>query len=84
MKLFEITNYLETRVPLFFQEEYDNCGLLIGEKSMQINSVLICLDCTEDVVEEAKKNKHNLIMSHHPIIFKGVKKVIALLKPLLF
>jgi|TARA_B100000530_G_scaffold129496_1_gene80886 dinuclear metal center YbgI/SA1388 family protein len=77
MKLFEISNYLDTRVPLAFQEEYDNCGLLIGNKDQKINSVLICLDCTEEVLAEAIKNKHNLIIAHHPIIFQGVKKIIG-------
>ena len=75
MKLLEITNYLDTRVPLSFQEDYDNCGLLIGDPNTEVNSVLICLDCTEDVLDEAVKNKHNLIISHHPIIFKGLKKI---------
>ena len=77
MKLFEITNYLDTRVPLAFQEEYDNCGLLIGDKSLEVDSVLISLDCTEAVVDEAIENKHNLIISHHPLIFHGVKKIIG-------
>ncbi|MAQ69900.1 MAG: Nif3-like dinuclear metal center hexameric protein [Flavobacteriales bacterium] len=77
MKLFEISNYLDTRVPLAFQEEYDNCGLLIGDKDQKINSVLISLDCTEEVLDEAIQNKHNLIVVHHPIIFQGVKKIIG-------
>ena len=75
MKLFEISNYLDTRVPLALQEEYDNCGLLIGDKKAKINSVLICLDCTEEVINEAIKKKHNLIISHHPILFHGLKKI---------
>ena len=75
MKLFEISNYLDTRVPLAFQEDYDNCGLLIGDKEAKINSVLVCLDCTEEVVDEAIQNNHNLIISHHPLIFSGVKKI---------
>ena len=77
MKLFEITNYLDTRVPLAFQEEYDNCGLLIGDKHLEVQSVLICLDCTEAVVDEAIENKHNVIISHHPILFHGVKKIVG-------
>ena len=74
MKLFEISNYLDTRVPLNLQESYDNCGLLVGNHDMEISSVLICLDCTETVIDEALKNQHNLIISHHPIIFQGLKK----------
>ena len=75
MKLFEISNYLDTRVPLAFQEEYDNCGLLIGNKNHDIKSVLICLDCTEEIVDEAIANQHELIISHHPVIFNSIKKV---------
>ncbi len=75
MKLFEISNYLDTRVPLAFQEEYDNCGLLIGNKKSKINSVLVCLDCTEEVLDEAIKGKYNLIVSHHPLLFHGLKKI---------
>jgi len=75
MKLFEISNYLDTRVPLAFQEEYDNCGLLIGDKKMQIKSILVCLDCTEDVIDEAITSNHNLIISHHPLLFQGLKKI---------
>ncbi|MBJ04376.1 MAG: Nif3-like dinuclear metal center hexameric protein [Flavobacteriales bacterium] len=75
MKLFEISNYLDTRVPLAYQEEYDNSGLLIGDKESIVKSVLVCLDCTEEVLDEAIRNKHNLIISHHPIIFSGVKKI---------
>ena len=75
MKLFEISNYLDTRVPLALQEEYDNCGLLIGDKQIEISSVLICLDCTEQVLEEAVKKKHNLIISHHPLLFRSIKRI---------
>ncbi len=75
MKLFEISNYLDTRVPLAFQEEYDNCGLLIGDKNNDIHSVLICLDCTEAVLDEAIESQHNLIISHHPLIFNSVTKI---------
>ena len=75
MKLFEISNYLDTRVPLAFQEDYDNCGLLIGNKDAKINSVLISLDCTEEILDEAIKGNHNLIVSHHPLLFNGIKKI---------
>ena len=77
MKLFEISNYLDTRVPLQLQEEYDNCGLLIGDKNSSIDSVLVCLDCTESVIDEAIAQKHNLVISHHPLLFHGVKQIIG-------
>lgn len=75
MLLKEITNYLEQYAPLSSQESYDNCGLIVGNKSMDISSALICLDCTEAIVEEAISKKCNLIIAHHPIIFSGLKKL---------
>ena len=73
MKLQEVTDYLEDCFPLSLQESYDNSGLLIGDKAMELKSVLICLDSTEDVVEEAIRKGANLIIAHHPIIFNGLK-----------
>ena len=75
MKLQEITDYLEDYFPLSLQESYDNSGLLIGDKAMELKSVLICLDSTEDVVEEAIRKGANLIIAHHPIIFNGLKSL---------
>tara|TARA_B100001250_G_scaffold390618_1_gene390756 strand:+ start:344 stop:1441 length:1098 start_codon:yes stop_codon:yes gene_type:complete len=77
MKLFEISNYLDTRVPLDFQESYDNCGLLVGNSDALVKSILVCLDCTEEVLDEAIEKNHNLIISHHPLIFKGLKKIVG-------
>ena len=75
MKLKEITSFLETIAPLAFQEDYDNSGLLAGDPLMDITSALICLDITPGIVEEARNRSCNLIISHHPFIFKGLKKV---------
>ena len=75
MKIKEITNYLEEIAPLYYQENYDNSGLLIGNENTEIKKVLITLDCTEKVVEEAISKKCNLIIAHHPIIFRGLKKL---------
>ena len=77
MKLKEITNYLEEYAPLAYQESYDNAGLITGDYDMSISGVLICLDTTEEVLEEAIKSKCNLIVAHHPIIFSGLKKIIG-------
>lgn len=71
----DITNYLETIAPLSLQEAYDNCGLIIGDAQKEVTGILICLDSTEEVVLEAKKNGCNLIVAHHPIIFSGLKKL---------
>jgi len=74
MKLKEITSYLEIIAPLSYQEDYDNSGLIVGEPDTEITSALISLDCTEAVVDDAIRKGCNLIISHHPIVFKGLKK----------
>ena len=74
MKIKEITSFLETIAPLSYQEDYDNSGLIIGEPDTEITSALISLDCTEEVVDDAINKGCNLIISHHPIVFKGLKK----------
>jgi dinuclear metal center YbgI/SA1388 family protein len=74
MHIKQITDYLETIAPLAYQESYDNCGLIVGDKNATVKQALITLDCTEDVVDEAIKNKCQLIIAHHPIVFSGLKK----------
>ncbi len=75
MKLKAITQFLEHQFPLSLQESYDNSGLLIGVLEMEITGVLICLDSIEKIVDEAIEKNCNLIIAHHPIIFKGLKKI---------
>lgn len=75
MNISSVISYLEGFAPRSSQESYDNSGLLVGDKSKEITSVLICLDCTEEVVEEAEKLGCNLIIAHHPVIFKGLKSL---------
>ena len=74
MKLSLITSFLEKIAPLSYQEDYDNSGLIVGHPEKEINGAIISLDCTEDVVDEAIEKGFNLIVSHHPIVFKGMKK----------
>ncbi len=74
MKLKEITDCLEAFAPLAYQESYDNAGLICGNKNMEITSALICLDSTEAVINEAISKGCNLVIAHHPIVFKGLKK----------
>jgi dinuclear metal center YbgI/SA1388 family protein len=74
-KIKEITDLLEGIAPRSLQEDYDNSGLLTGHSSWTITSILVTLDCTEEVVQEAIDQKANLIIAHHPIIFKGLKKL---------
>ncbi len=74
MKLAEITNFLESIAPLNYQEDYDNAGLIVGNANDEIRAALVALDCTEQIVEEAITKNCNLIITHHPIVFKGLKK----------
>jgi dinuclear metal center YbgI/SA1388 family protein len=71
----DFTDYLESIAPLALQESYDNCGLLVGSGTMQVSGVLISLDITEEIIEEAISEKCNLIVAHHPILFSGLKKL---------
>jgi len=75
MKIKELTEYLETVAPLQYQESYDNAGLLVGDHQTDITGVLVSLDTTEEVVLEARELGCNLIVSHHPIIFSGLKRL---------
>jgi len=74
MKLSLLTDYLESLAPLAYQEDYDNAGLIVGKADQEIYQALISLDCTEAVVDEAIANNCQVIISHHPIVFKGLKK----------
>jgi dinuclear metal center YbgI/SA1388 family protein len=75
MKVKDITEYLESLAPRAYQESYDNSGLLTGEPSQEVTGVLATLDCTEEIVQEAIDRGMNMIVAHHPIIFKGLKKL---------
>jgi dinuclear metal center YbgI/SA1388 family protein len=75
MILSEITSFLDSRVPQSLQESYDNCGLLIGNTEDEITGALICLDITEKVLDEAVEKNCNLVISHHPLIFSGIKSL---------
>ena len=75
MQLKEITRFIESIAPLAFQESYDNSGLIVGHPEDEISGILITLDITEDIVDEAIRKNLNLIVAHHPIIFGGLKKL---------
>jgi dinuclear metal center YbgI/SA1388 family protein len=75
MKICDLTSHLETIAPLSLQEEYDNAGLLVGDASKECTGALCTLDVDTNVIEEAIKKKCNLIVSHHPLIFRGLKKL---------
>ncbi len=74
MKIKDVTNYLESIAPSSFQESYDNSGLIVGNPNTEITGVIICLDSIEEVIDEAIRNKCNLVIAHHPIVFRGLKR----------
>jgi dinuclear metal center YbgI/SA1388 family protein len=75
MLVQNIIDFLEVLAPPALQEDYDNCGLLIGNAQQKCKGILVCLDVTEAVVDEAIAAKANLIIAHHPLIFGGLKKI---------
>lgn len=75
MKVKELIKLLEQWAPKAYAEDYDNVGLLTGHPDAEITGVLCSLDCIEAVVEEAINKKCNVIVAHHPILFKGLKKI---------
>ncbi|MGM0565291.1 MAG: Nif3-like dinuclear metal center hexameric protein [Bacteroidota bacterium] len=75
MKIEEVIRYLDNVVPPFLQESYDNSGFMIGDSNAELKGILTCVDVTEDVLEEAKQKSCNLVVSHHPLIFQGMKKL---------
>ena len=75
MKVQELVDYLHTIAPNHFQEPYDNSGLLVGNSNDSISGVLVSLDVTEEILDEAIEIGANVIVSHHPIIFSGLKRL---------
>jgi len=71
----DVINHLQDLAPLAYAEDFDNVGLLVGDKNQPVSGVLVTLDTLEAVVDEAIENSCNLIVSFHPIIFKGLKKL---------
>lgn len=75
MKIKEVVASLETLAPPSLQESYDNAGLIIGDENAECNGILVSLDATEAVIDEAIKRNCNLVISHHPIVFSGLKRI---------
>ena len=75
MTVNDVIKYLEDLAPLHYAEDFDNVGLLVGNTHSKITGVLVTLDTLETVVDEAIEKKCNLIVSFHPIIFKGLKTI---------
>ncbi len=75
MKIQEIIRCMADYAPPAYQESYDNAGLLTGHAGWEVKGILLTLDITEQVIEEAVEKKCNLIIAHHPVIFRGLKKL---------
>ncbi|MCB9080964.1 MAG: Nif3-like dinuclear metal center hexameric protein [Lewinellaceae bacterium] len=71
----EVISYLESIAPSALQESYDNAGLIVGDPTAPVRGVLTTLDVTEAVVAEAVARGCNLIVAHHPIVFRGLKQI---------
>lgn len=75
MYIKEIISLIEDYAPLKLQASFDNSGLLCGDPERELTSILLCIDVTEEVIKEAIDKGHNLIISHHPLIFGGLKHI---------
>lgn len=75
MKIHDVIQYLEQIAPPVYQAGYDNAGLIVGDAQQEVKGVLCCLDSTEAIIEEAVGKGCNLIVAHHPIVFKGLKSL---------
>lgn len=75
MKISSVLTVLETAAPPQLQEDYDNAGLITGLPDWDCTGILLALDATEDVIKDAIQQKCNLVVTHHPIVFKGLKKI---------
>ena len=77
MIIRDITDAIEQYAPLRLQEEWDNAGIQVGDPEAEVTGVLLCTDATEAVVSEAIDRGFNLVISHHPLIFRGLKKIMG-------
>ena len=73
----DIVSYFETFAPKETAMDFDNVGLLVGDKKKVVTNVLVALDITSEVIDEAEKNGCELIISHHPVIFSPIKRLLA-------
>jgi len=74
MTIKDITDHLESIAPAQLQESYDNAGLIVGHPTTEVTGVLTSLDCTEASIAEAKARGCNIVVAHHPIVFRGLKR----------
>lgn len=76
MKIKEVIAHLESKFPLFWQEDFDNCGIQCGNQEREVTGIMVCFDMSEKVLDEAISKNCNMVISHHPIIYRtGLKKI---------
>lgn len=75
MKVTQIIEKLDAIAPIDYAENWDNVGLLVGTKEKDANRIMIALDATDEVVEQAIEKKADLLITHHPMIFSAMKKI---------
>ncbi len=72
--ILDVYNHLHNIAPFQYQEQYDNAGIIVGDPSKEVTGVITCLDSTEAVIDEAIAKGVNLVVAHHPIVFRGLKR----------
>lgn len=75
MKAYELISWLEKKYPTDAAEDWDNVGLLTGDDNTEVSHVFLALDLTEETLAEAIENGADMILTHHPMIFSGIKKI---------
>lgn len=75
--IIEVYDYLDSIAPFELQESYDNAGLIVGDATAEVTGVMLCLDSTEAIIEEAIQKGCNLVIAHHPIVFNGLKQFVG-------
>ena len=76
MKVKDIIKEMEKLAPPFLKESYDNVGLMVGDEEKDVQKILLALDCTKEVINEAILNNIDLIITHHPLIFRKPSRIV--------
>ncbi|HPS53148.1 MAG TPA: Nif3-like dinuclear metal center hexameric protein [Phycisphaerae bacterium] len=84
MKVSDVVSAMENMAPSKYAMDWDNTGLLVGDGEAAVNRVLFCIDMTQKVLDEAIREKAQMVIAYHPVIFKGVKSVTAQSSPVLW
>ena len=75
MLVKDVIDFLDSYAPLKYAEDFDNTGLIVGDKNAKVTGIIICIDSTKEVIQEAIDSNSNLIISFHPIIINGLKQL---------